>query len=104
MMTKNEKIAHELYAKVMDKDKISEELLYNAICYFENEREKVIDILGKMEFESCQTLEREFADARNSIREALKTTLTSGKFSAPFHDPNIEDILFYQMTHGYPVG
>lgn len=105
-MTKAQEQAHKLITKMnhKNKDKITEEFLYNAICYFEMESEDVVKLLSKMPKEKCDELATALADAREDVKEILKKSLESGDFSEIFHDKEIEDILFYQMTHGYEIG
>ena len=102
-MTKNQIKAHELYEKMENKDGISEEFLYNAICYFEIPPEKVVEMLLQLPDENKEQLTKAFADVRSSVKEMLKKTLESHDFSAPFHNEEIEDIIFYQVAHGQPV-
>ena len=103
-MTKNEGIAHKLYEKIGNKELISETLLYNSICYFEIEPEEVIELLNSVPKAELRTLDRSFSDVRTRVRELLSNILSSHAFSEPFYDPEIEDIVFYQIAHGYPVG
>lgn len=103
-MTKNENIAHELYGKIENKELISEALLYNSICYFEIEPEGVVELLNNIPKAECRTLDRSFSDVRTQVRLLLSNILSSHEFSEPFSDPEIEDIVFYQIAHGYPVG
>ena len=102
-MTKNQKKAHELYKNIEDKEKISEEILYNAICYFELPPENVAELLLKLSAKDCENLSNAFADTREFVRKTLCEILASHDFSAPFHDEEIEDIIFYQISHGIPV-
>ncbi len=40
----------------------------------------------------------------DKVRKMLSDVLSQGDFSEPFHNPEIEDTIFYQIAHGYPVG
>lgn len=93
-----------IYEKIGNKELISETLLYNSICYFEIEPEEVIELLNSVPKAELRTLDRSFSDVRTRVRELLSNILSSHAFSEPFYDPEIEDIVFYQIAHGYPVG
>ncbi len=102
-MTKRQTKAHELYERITDKNKVSEDFLYNAICYFDIDPENVVDLLNELPAENCTKLDRALADCREAVRKVRKETLESGSFSKGFHDPEIEDIIFYQFAHGEPI-
>lgn len=105
-MTKAQEQAHKLIRKVnhKNKDKISEEFLYNAICYFEMKPEDVVKLLSRMSKEKCDELAMAFDDARKYVNGILKKTLDDGDFSEAFHNKELEDILFYQVAHGHDIG
>ncbi len=102
-MTKNRSLAEKLYGGIKDKKKISVDFLYNAICYFEMKPKKVVKMLNECPKDECSSLDKAFFDIRAEVKEMLAGILSKGEFSEPFHDPEVEDILFYQMAHGYPV-
>lgn len=103
-MTKNQKKARELYPQIEDKSKVSEEFLYNAICCFEISPDDVVELLNDMPAEECAKLSAAFRDCREHVKKVSKATLESGDFSEPFHSPEIEDILFYQISNGKEIG
>ena len=103
-MTKNEELAHKLYEKVINKETVRIEFLWNAFCYFEVEPEEVISIINKLSDDDRKTLDIEFSTVRKQVRKALGDALSSYDFHEDFHNPEIEDILFYQVSHGYPIG
>lgn len=102
-MTKNQQIAHELYSSITDKEKTSEEFLYNAICYFDAAPNEIVPELEKLPPDIAKKLSDSFRECRKACRECLSATLSSADFSEAFRDPEIEDILFYQMAHGLPI-
>ena len=102
-MTKNQMKAKELYPGIRDKENYSEDFLYNAICYFELEPEKVVDIINDLPVQVGQKWCDSFRKCRDATHEMLQTCLAEHDFSEPFHSPEIEEILFYQMAHGLPV-
>lgn len=102
-MTKKQQLAHDMYSKITDTEKISEDFLYNAICYFDISPEQVVTELNKLPTDIAKKLSDSFKECRESCRKCLSTTLSSADFSDIFHDPEIEDILFYQMAHGMPI-
>ena len=53
--------------------------------------------------ENCEELSKALAETRHDVRNMLQEILASHDFSAPFHDKEVEDIIFYQIAHGIPV-
>jgi hypothetical protein len=102
-MTKNQRKAKELYHGIRDKEHISQEFLYDAICYFELEPEQVVELLNAMPVDAGVKLYEAFGTCRTEVRKNLQKALEEHDFSVPFQSPEIEDILFYQMAHGYPI-
>jgi len=102
-MTKNQTKAHELYAKILDKTKVSENFLYNSICYFDLYPELVVEMLNELPAEECEKLDSAFQTCREQTKKVLDVTLETGNFSKIFHEPEVEDILFYQNAHGEPI-
>lgn len=102
-MTKNQNKAKELYPCIRDKENYSEAFLYDAICYFEMEPEKVVDMLNDLPTQVGMELCASFKQCREATRKILHETLVRYDFSEPFHNPEIEDIVFYQMAHGIPI-
>lgn len=80
-----------------------EDFLYNAICYFDISPEQVVTELNKLSPDIAKNLSDSFKACRESCRKCLSATLSSADFSDIFHDPEIEDILFYQIAHGLPI-
>ncbi len=103
-MTENQQIAKEYYSGIIDKERVSEEFLYNAICYFHVSPEKVVEMLNELPPENADQLNKAFQDCREAVRKSINATLQTTNFSEAFHDPEIEDILFYQFAHGLPIG
>ena len=102
-MTENQIKAKELYPGIKDKENYSEDFLYNAICYFELEPEKVVDMLNAMPTQNGLKLCEAFQQCREETRRILQEVLAEHDFSEAFHRPEIEDILFYQVAHGLPI-
>ena len=102
-MTENQIKAKELYPGIKDKENYSEDFLYNAICYFELEPEKVVDMLNAMPTQNGLKLCEAFKQCRVETRRILQEVLAEHDFSEVFHRPEIEDILFYQVAHGLPI-
>ena len=103
-MTKAMNKANELYHLIDNQEKVTLDFLYDAICYFEEAPEKVVEILNKLPDEESARLKEAFSETRETVKTILEKTLSSGAFGEAFHDPEVEDILFYQMAHGYEIG
>lgn len=101
--SKNMSMALELYGEIDDQKKVSVDLLYNAICYFDLEPEQVISMLNGLSEESCAELDSAFKQCRDYVRKMRENILEEGNFSEFFHSPEVEDILFYQIAHGISV-
>lgn len=102
-MTKNQMKAKELYPGIKDKENFSEDFLYNAICYFDASPENVVEMLNHMPAENGLQLYKALKQCRDETQKILKSTFEEHDFSDIFKDPEIEDIVFYQIAHGIPV-
>ena len=104
IMTKALNKANELYHLIDNQEKVTLDFLYDAICYFETDPEEVVEILNKISEEESVRLKEAFSETRKTVKTILEETLSAGTFGEAFHDPEVEDILFYQMAHGYDIG
>lgn len=77
-MTKAQEQAHKLMKTIKhdSRNKISEEFLYNAICYFEIEPEDVITLLSEMSKESCEKIATLFTNTRVQVKKILEKNLS----------------------------
>ena len=87
------------------KERISVEMLYNAICHFHDmgEQEIVKFLMGLSE-EDCSSLEKSFRTIRQSVKEMMKEITENGSFDNIFQSGDVEDILFYQVSNDLPIG
>ena len=86
------------------KEKISLEMFYNSICHFHHiDIDKIIEILMNMPKEDFDKLENSFIETRTYIKEMQEALSKSNAFDKVFYSPNIEDILFYQITNDLPI-
>ena len=127
-MTKKQRLAHEIYSKTNDNDKITEDFLYNALCFFSDEiqvatdnvenetknggvsidgeifyTDKVMEKILTFTDEDIEKLTVNFNEIRGFTKNILTETLKSGLFSEAFHDTELEDIIFFQISHGQDI-
>lgn len=87
------------------KEKISVEMLYNAICHFHDMGEReIVKFLMKLSEEEYSSLEKSFMTIRQSVKDMLEKITENGSFDDIFKSGDIEDILFYQVSNDLPIG
>ena len=87
------------------KERISVEMLYNAICHFHDMGEReIVKFLMKLSEEEYSSLEKSFTTIRQSVRDMVEKITASGSFDDIFKSGDIEDILFYQVSNDLPIG
>lgn len=87
------------------KERISVEMLYNAICHFHDmEEQGIVEFLMNLSEEKYGNLEKSFRAIRQSVKEMMEEITESGSFDDIFKSGDIEDILFYQISNDLPIG
>lgn len=87
------------------KERISVEMLYNAICHFHDMGEwEIVEFLMGLPEEEYSSLEKNFRTIRQSVKEMMEEIIESGSFDDIFKSGDIEDILFYQISNDLPIG
>ena len=102
-MTELQSLAYKMYDRVKDKEAISREFLYNAICYFELSPESVVDLLNDLQEEQCKCLGKALAQAWEQTIKIHSDALSGEASMERFKDPEILEIIFYEISHGYPI-
>lgn len=91
MAMNSKKAAKRWYPKIQDKEKVSEEFLRNAICFYEEKPERVVNFLNELPKENCERLEGAFTRIRERARQyCLDAKLSKKK----------EDEIFTKITKG----
>ena len=90
-MANSKKAAKKWYSKIEDKDKVSQEFLRNAICFYGEPPERVVNFLNQLPAERCKSLEKTF----QNIREKSKAYVIKNKLSL-----KKEDEVFAQIVQG----
>ena len=107
-MTECYRYAVDTYAQMTDaaKAKISLDLLYNAICYYHGDAEEIVQKLLHMD----QVTLNQFADSLAATRQHVKQMHQAALAAMPaprqsaFASGDVEDILFYRISNGLPIG
>lgn len=68
-MINSKKAAKKWYPKIIDKEKVSEELLRNAIVFYEQPPERTVNFLNELPADSCERLTGAFENMRNNARK-----------------------------------
>lgn len=86
------------------KEKISVEMLYNAICHFHDMGEQeIVKFLMALPKEEYSCLEKSFRTIRQSVKEMMEEVTEGSSFDDIFKSGDIEDILFYQVSNNLPI-
>lgn len=96
-MTKNRKSAEQMYIGIHDKEHISEDFLYNSICFFGISPEKVVDALNDMPWEVCIDLSNYFHIMREATKKIMDHALKTDESLAEMYTPEIEDVLYHEL-------
>ncbi|MEQ2442185.1 hypothetical protein WMO64_01725 [Pseudoflavonifractor sp. CLA-AP-H29] len=106
-MTECYRYAVDTYEKMTDeaKSKISLELLYNAICYYHGDAEKIVQELLRMDQATLSKFTAMLAATRQQVKQMHKATLAAMPASGRsiFASPEVEDIIFYRISNGLPI-
>lgn len=87
------------------KERISVEMLYNAICHFHNMGEQeIVEFLMELPEDEYSSLEKNFRTIRQLVKEMQEEITGSGSFDDIFKSGDVEDILFYQVSNDLPIG
>ena len=106
-ISQNYQFSCELYDSLTNKqkEKISVEMLYNAICHFHDmEEREMVEFLMNLPEEEYGSLEKSFTTIRQSVKGMVEEIAESGSFDNIFKSGDVEDILFYQVSNGLPIG
>ena len=87
----SKKAARKWYNKIEDKQKVSQEFLRNAICFYQEPPERVVNFLNSLPADRCEKLEKTFAN----IREKAKAYIIKNKLSL-----KKEDEIFVRIVQG----
>lgn len=86
------------------KERISVEMLYNAICHFHDMGEQeIVKFLMELPEEEYSSLEKSFRTIRRSVKEMVEEIKGGSFFDDIFKSGDIEDILFYQVSNDLPI-
>ncbi|MBM6927545.1 hypothetical protein [Pseudoflavonifractor phocaeensis] len=106
-MTECYRYAMDTYEQMNDdeKAKISLDLLYNAICYYHDDAEEIVQKLLCMDQPALSKLEKSLADMRKRVKKLHQATLAAMPASGRsiFATPEVEDIIFYQISNGLEI-
>ena len=105
-ISQNYQFSCELYDSLTkkQKEKISVEMLYNAICHFHDmEEREIVEFLMNLQEEEYDRLEKSFRAIRQSVKDMVKEITGNGSFDDIFKSGDTEDILFYQVSNGLPI-
>ena len=76
---KSKKLAKKWYPKIEDKEKVSEEFLRNALCFYEQPPERTVNFLNELPAESCQRLDVAMAKMRERAQQHILENKLSKK-------------------------
>ena len=106
-MTECYRYAVDTYEQMTDaeKAKISLELLYNAICYYHGDAEEILQKLLRMDQATRIKFAATLAETRQNVKQMHKATLAAMPASGRsiFASPEVEDIIFYQVSNGLEI-
>ncbi len=86
------------------KERISVEMLYNAICHFRDMGEQeIVKFLMELPEEEYSSLEKNFRTIRRTVKEMVEEITEGGSFDDIFKSGDIEDILFYQVSNDLSI-
>ena len=86
------------------KERISVEMLYNAICHFHDVGEQeIVKFLMELPEEEYSSLEKSFRTIRRFVKEMMEKVTEGSSFDDIFKSGDIEDILFYQVSNDIPI-
>lgn len=98
--------AEDAYKKLSDtqKEVISLEFLYNAMCFYHLDWEKVVDIIMKFTPESRATLESSLCTIRLQAQDLISSLKAdNSQIPVEFIDKDAEDIYVYQIANGLEI-
>lgn len=106
-MTECYRYAVDTYQQMTDeaKEKISLNLLYNAICYYHGDAEEIVQKLLRMDQPALSKLEKSLADMRRHVKKLHQATLAAMPASGRsiFASPEVEDIIFHRVSNGLEI-
>lgn len=106
-MTECYRYAVDTYAQMTEdeKAKISLDLLYNAICYFHGDAKEIVQKLLRMDQTTRIKFGATLAATRQKVKQMHKATLAAMPASGRsiFASPEVEDIIFYQVSNGLEI-
>ena len=87
----SKKIVKKWYPQIEDKEKVSQEFFRNAICFYGEKPERVVNFLNTLPAENCERLDRAFTKMRERAQQYCHDKRISKKK---------EDEIFEQLVHG----